>query len=204
MTHAGIDEVGRGCLYGPVVAAAVVMPPVESLHDTTWKQIKDSKKLSAKKRAELAIYIKNVATTYGIGVASVQEIDEINILQATMRAMHRALDQAYEKSAFDKLKVDGTYFVPYKPANAVQSIPHTCLVGGDTTEISIAAASIIAKQYRDELIQKLVQENPDHSVYGLKTNMGYGTKVHIQALHEHGPTIHHRKTFAPISSILTT
>lgn len=204
MPCAGIDEVGRGCLYGPVVAAAVVMPPTSSLSDNMWTQIKDSKKLSPKKRAELAIYIKNVATTYGIGIASVEEIDDINILQATMRAMHRALDQAYDKSAFDQLKVDGTYFIPYKHVNAAQPIPHVCLVGGDASELSIAAASIIAKQYRDELIQRLLQENPDHAVYGLKTNMGYGTKVHIQALHEHGPTIYHRKTFAPISTMIAT
>lgn len=200
---AGVDEVGRGCLYGPVVAAAVVFPPTHTLTDETWRQIKDSKKLSAKKRAELAIYIKNVATTYGIGVASVEEIDEVNILQATMRAMHRALDEAYQKHTFEKLHVDGTYFIPYKPAGAERQLTHSCLVGGDATDISIAAASIIAKEYRDSLVQKLVQDNPEHAIYGLKTNMGYGTKKHIEALHAYGPTHHHRKTFAPISTIIS-
>lgn len=202
MIIAGVDEVGRGCLYGPVVAAAVVMPPSSQLADDTWKQIKDSKKVSAKKRKVLDTYIKNVATTYGIGVASVEEIDEHNILQATMKAMHRAIEQAHQKHKIDKLHVDGTYFVPYTPHAASSPLPYTCIVGGDANDLSISAASIIAKEFRDNLIQKLVEEHPSHEVYGLKTNMGYGTAKHLQALRTQGATNLHRKTFAPISSII--
>lgn len=203
MITAGVDEVGRGCLYGPVVAAAVVMPSTDTLSDETWKQIKDSKKLTAKKRKELSTYIKNVATTWGIGVASVEEIDEVNILQATMRAMHRALNEAYNKTPFEKVNVDGTYFTPFTPSNLPKPLLHTCIVGGDASDISIAAASIVAKEYRDNLVQELLQQNPDHMVYGLKTNMGYGTKAHIQALYSHGPTAYHRRSFAPVSLIIS-
>lgn len=202
MIIAGVDEVGRGCLYGPVVAAAVVMPPVSELTDDTWKQIKDSKKVTPKKRKLLDSYIRNVATTYGIGVATVEEIDEVNILQATMRAMHRAIEQAHQKVNIDKLHIDGTYFVPYQPQGATKVLPYTCIVGGDANDIAISAASIIAKEYRDTLIANLVNEHPSHEVYGLKTNMGYGTAKHIQALHSHGVTSFHRKTFAPISTLI--
>lgn len=204
MIIAGVDEVGRGCLYGPVVAAAVVMPPTSALTDDTWKQIKDSKKVTPKRRKILDSYIRNVATTYGIGVASVEEIDEVNILQATMRAMHRAIEQAHQKVSIDKLHIDGTYFVPYKPEGATNHIPYTCIISGDANDIAISAASIIAKEFRDNLISKLVDQYPSHEVYGLKTNMGYGTAKHLQALRTHGATQFHRKTFAPISHMVAT
>lgn len=201
MIVAGVDEVGRGCLYGPVVAAAVVMPDPSEIQDDTWKQIKDSKKVTPKRRKVLDAYIRNVAITYGIGVASVEEIDDVNILQATMRAMHRAIEQAHSKVGIDKLHIDGTYFIPYQLDGATKCIPYTCIISGDANDLSISAASIIAKEYRDNLIVKLVEENPSHNVYGLKTNMGYGTAKHIQALREHGVTPLHRKTFAPVNSI---
>lgn len=201
MLIGGVDEVGRGCLYGSVVAAVVVMPPTETLTDETWMQIKDSKKLTPKKRKQLDTYIRSVAITYGIGSASVQEIDEHNILQATMMAMHRAIEEAYRKHAFDKLHVDGTYFKKYRPSSAPSPIPHECIVGGDATDISISAASIVAKEYRDAQIQELVMVHPSHEVYGLKTNMGYGTAKHLEALRIHGATEFHRKTFAPMNRL---
>lgn len=201
MLAAGVDEVGRGCLYGPVVAAAVLMPDVATLNDDTWKGITDSKKLSAKKRKTLDRYIRETAITYGIGVASVEEIDEVNILQATMKAMHRAINSAYQKVPFDKLNIDGTYFQAYQPDGAPSCLPYTCIVGGDASNMNIAAASIIAKEYRDNHIQELLSQYPSHEVYGLKTNMGYGTPKHIQALYAHGYTPLHRKTFAPVSHL---
>lgn len=202
MLIGGVDEVGRGCLYGNVVAAVVVMPPVETLGDDTWKQIKDSKKLTPKKRKQLDEYIRRVAITYGIGSASVEEIDEHNILQATMMAMHRAIEVAYQKHAFDILHVDGTYFKPYRPTGATANLPSACIVGGDASDIGISAASIIAKEYRDAHIQDLVSIHPSHEVYGLKTNMGYGTPKHLEALRVHGMTEYHRKTFAPMNTML--
>lgn len=191
----GIDEVGRGTLFGNVVAAAVIIP-------TTWPDdkhqfIKDSKKLSKKKRDEMSEYIKTNAVAYGIGEASVEEIDSINILQATMKAMHRALDQVYHKHPFTHINVDGTYFVPYMPPgdNEDITISHTTIVQGDNVDKSISAASIIAKVYRDEWVTNIVEQYPEYEKYGLKTNMGYGTPAHIKAIREHGLTPYHRKTF---------
>lgn len=201
MLIAGVDEVGRGCLYGNVVAAVVVMPSTDTLPNDTWKQIKDSKKLTPKKRKQLDEYIRSVAITYGIGEASVQEIDEHNILQATMMAMHRAIEIAYQKHPFDMLHVDGTYFKPYRPTTAPTTLPSACIVSGDASDICISAASIIAKEYRDAQIQSLVVQHPSHEVYGLKTNMGYGTPKHMQAIRTHGPTEYHRKSFAPMNSM---
>ncbi len=201
MLIGGVDEVGRGCLYGNVVAAVVVMPPTSTLSDETWKQIKDSKKLTPKKRKHLDEYIRNVAITFGIGEASVQEIDEHNILQATMIAMHRAIEQAYQKHPFDMLHVDGTYFKPYRPSTAPSNLPSACIIGGDASDIGISAASIIAKEYRDAQIQSLLAQHPSHEVYGLKTNMGYGTPKHMQAIRTHGPTEYHRKSFAPMNTM---
>lgn len=199
---AGVDEVGRGCLYGNVVAAVVVMPPNDAAaEDPLRSQIKDSKKLSPKKRKVLDAYIRRVAITYGIGVASVEEIDEHNILQATMIAMHRAIDIAYQKHPFDMLHVDGTYFRKYTPAGSDIPLRSKCIIGGDDSDINISAASIIAKEYRDAEIQHMLAEHPDHEVYGLKTNMGYGTPKHLEALRTHGPTPFHRKSFAPINAM---
>ncbi|KAG5179273.1 ribonuclease HII [Tribonema minus] len=181
----GVDEVGRGCLLGFVAAAAVILP--STYPDEGWMGIKDSKKLSAKKREQMATYIKNNALAYGIGTASVQEIDEHNILQAVMLAMHRALDQV--AIPFESIAVDGTYFNPYR------DVPHECIVKGDSTILSIAAASIIAKEFRDNAMRELVHELPDLAVYDICNNMGYGTPAHIEGIRRHGITDHHRKSF---------
>lgn len=183
----GIDEVGRGCIFGDVVAAAVILP--SSFPDDTWKQIKDSKKLSKKKREELATYIKRHARAYAIGVATAQEIDQINILQATMTAMHRAMEQVELILPFDKILVDGNYFKPYK------HVPHEMVKGGDNKVLSIAAASILAKTFRDNWIIERLDEDPTLEAYGLRTNMGYGTAKHMDAIVQHGLTSYHRTTF---------
>ena len=178
----GVDEAGRGCLFGPVVAAAVVwdpsIPPLE---------IGDSKKLSAKKRNEMREYIISNAIDYSIQSVSAAIIDEINILQATMQCMHKCLDDVHVH--FDRILVDGNRFNKYK------EIPHHCITKGDSKYTSIAAASILAKTYRDDMIGDMCKNNPNLDVYDLKNNKGYGTKKHVDALKTHGETHHHRKTF---------
>lgn len=197
---AGVDEAGRGPLIGPVVSGAVVLPDDTAFPDEVYKQIKDSKKLSAKKREVLAEYIKKHAITYGIGVCSAREIDELNILHATMRAMDRALTEAYKKVRFHHIQVDGPHFVPYVPPGIdSEALTHECVVDGDNIHRNIAAASILAKTHHDRLIRELIEENPDYEKYGLKKNMGYGTAEHMRALKEHGPTPHHRQSFRPVA-----
>ncbi len=166
----GVDEAGRGTLFGNVVAAAVIMP--DDLDDTLYSQIKDSKKLTFKKRAILANYIKEKAVTYGIGIASSKEIEDINILQASIKAMHRALFQAYKKNKFTSIIVDGNYFKPIISPDEDEIIEYTCITKGDEKYINIAAASILAKDYHDTEIINIVNENPDLNKYDLLKNMG--------------------------------
>jgi ribonuclease HII len=175
----GVDEAGRGSLIGPVFAAAVIWDGSKENND-----IKDSKKISRKKRAVLRTYIEENAIAFGVGSASHEEIDELNILNATYLAMHRALDNLSHD--FDRILVDGHKFKPYK-CNA-----HTCIKGGDNKYVSIAAASILAKEYHDDWIS---QNYPDDDKYNLNNNKGYGTKMHMDALKKHGMTQHHRTTF---------
>ncbi|OWK74716.1 ribonuclease HII [Flavobacteriaceae bacterium JJC] len=177
--EAGCDEVGRGCLCGPVVAAAVII-------DETFVQnlVDDSKKLTLKTRLYLDEYIKSNVKEYAVAELSPQYIDEHNILNASIHAMHLALDQL--KVRPELILVDGNRFHPYP------SIPHHCIVKGDEKLLSIAAASVLAKNYRDQLMIKLHEEFPQ---YGWSTNMGYATKMHRDALNEFGPTVHHRKSF---------
>ena len=200
----GVDECGRGPLFGPVVAAACVLPTNLPQDDPLLPYIKDSKKLTEKKRNEVVKYIKEKALAYGIGEASVQEIDSLNILQANFRAMHRALDQVFEKVEFEHILVDGPHFKRYiKPnTNPPIIIQYTTIPQGDAQYMNIAAASILAKTYRDDLIIKMVNDDPSLDKYGLKTNKGYGTKKHMDALKEHGATPHHRKSFAPVAAAI--
>ena len=177
--EAGLDEVGRGCLAGPVVAAAVILPP-----DYTHPLLTDSKQLTRNQRNQLKIEIERDALAWAIAEASCAEIDEINILQASFLAMHRAVDQLLIKP--EHLLVDGNRFVPYP------MLPHTCITKGDSLFLSIAAASVLAKTYRDDLMTRLAEEFPH---YGWETNVGYPTIHHRRALHEKGPTVHHRRTF---------
>jgi len=177
--EAGCDEVGRGCLSGPVVAAAVIV-------DENFEQrlINDSKKLNFKTRMELDGYIKDNVKCYAISELPPAFIDEHNILNASIHAMHRALDQLTIRP--ELILVDGNKFHPYN------FIPHQCIIKGDSKFLSIAAASILAKNYRDKLMMELHHEYPH---YGWDTNFGYATKKHQQALKEHGISKYHRLSF---------
>jgi len=177
--EAGCDEAGRGCLSGPVVAAAVILPP-------NFKNdiLNDSKLLSEKKRNLLRPIIEKEALAWGVGIVDHKEIDDINILNASFLAMHRALDQLLIRP--QKIIIDGNRF------NAYKDIPHDCIVKGDSKYFSIAAASVLAKTYRDDIMKKLDQEFP---VYDWKQNKGYPTKKHRAAIAKHGVSPHHRMTF---------
>lgn len=177
--EAGCDEVGRGCLCGPVVAAAVII-------DKSFNQnlVNDSKKLTFKTRQSLDLYIKENVRDFAISELPPSYIDEYNILNASIHAMHLSLDQL--KIRPELLLIDGNRFHPY------QFIPHQCIVKGDSKILSIACASILAKNYRDQLMIKLHDEFPE---YGWNKNMGYATKQHREALIKYGPTIHHRQSF---------
>lgn len=184
--EAGCDEAGRGCLAGPVVAAAVVLP-----RNFSHKTLNDSKQLTALERLELRKIILKKAISYGVGVASPGEIDDINILNASYLAMHRAIDQLKMKPAF--LLIDGNR---YKAHN---DIPYECIIQGDGKYLSIAAASILAKTYRDELMKQKALEFPG---YSWETNFGYPTIAHREAIREMGITPLHRKTFQLLPSQL--
>ncbi|MGS0748467.1 ribonuclease HII [Halpernia sp. GG3] len=177
--EAGCDEVGRGCLCGPVVAAAVILQP-----DFKQNFVKDSKLLTFKKRLELDFYIKDNCLAFAISEVSAEIIDEKNILNASILAMHKALENLDITPEF--IIVDGNKFHPFK------TIPFECIIKGDAKYLSIAAASILAKNYRDELMINLHEDFPR---YGWNKNMGYATKFHREALTEFGPTVHHRKSF---------
>jgi ribonuclease HII len=197
------DEVGRGSLIYDVVAAAVIMPCEYDEDDDKVGMIKDSKKCTHKKLLELSEYIKGKAIAWGVGVASVEEIDEHNILNATMMAMHRALDDVYKQVAFDNIVVDGNrfkvYMTPEDCDGDANFVPHKCIVGGDASELGIAAASILAKVHRDTCVEALAEECEDYkTLYKWNTNKGYGTKDHIEALMKHGPTRYHRMSFKPV------
>lgn len=177
--EAGCDEVGRGCLCGPVVAAAVIL-------DESFEQnlVNDSKKLTLKTRFELDDYIKNNVKDFAVAELSPESIDKHNILNASIHAMHLALDKLTIRP--ELILVDGNKFHPYN------YIPHQCIIKGDSKILSIAAASILAKNYRDQLMIELHEEFPE---YGWNKNMGYATKSHREALKKFGPTKYHRKSF---------
>src|SRR5690606_22023768 len=177
--EAGCDEAGRGCLAGPVFAAAVIFPP-----DYCNTLLNASKQLSEKKRMALRPMIENEALDFGVASVSAEEIDRINILNASYLAMHRALDQLKTKVAY--IIVDGNRFSAY------QDVPHQCIVRGDSKYLSIAAASILAKTYRDEYMHKLANEFP---YYDWLSNKGYPTIKHRNAILQYGISSHHRKTF---------
>ena len=175
----GCDEAGRGCLAGPVVAAAVILP-----QDFYHPDLNDSKKLSESKRYALRKVIEEQASSWAIGQMSPQEIDEHNILRASFLSMHRALDQI--KGRKDLILVDGNRFIPYK------EVKHECVIKGDSKYYSIAAASILAKTYRDDIMRALHQV---HEHYGWHQNKGYPTKAHRSAIAQFGVTTEHRKSF---------
>ena len=175
----GVDEAGRGCIAGPVVAAAVILPK-----NFKHNFLNDSKQLTEKQRNELRHIIEENAISYGIGIIDNHTIDEVNILQATYLAMHQAIDKLNQK--IDLLIIDGNRFKPYK------NIAHETIIKGDGKYIEIAAASVLAKTYRDELIEKLSLEFP---IYNWQKNKGYPTIEHRKAVKEFGSCVYHRQTF---------
>jgi ribonuclease HII len=177
--EAGCDEAGRGCLAGPVFAAAVILPP-----DFENELLDDSKKLTEKQRYALRPVIEKQALAFAVGIVDNNEIDQINILNASFLAMHRAIDQLNPKP--EHLLIDGNRFKAYL------QIPHTCIVKGDGKYLSIAAASILAKTYRDDYMESIHQEYPQ---YNWSKNKGYPTLHHRKVIRETGITSYHRKTF---------
>lgn len=185
--EAGCDEAGRGCLAGSVYAAAVILP-----NDYDNPELNDSKKLSAKKRYALREQIERDAVAWAVGVVTPEEIDKINILHASFLAMHRALDQLSVRP--EALIIDGNRFDPYPNTSIPNSkpLPYTCIVHGDARYQAIAAASILAKTFRDDYMAELDKEYP---VYGWRKNKGYPTREHREAVRLHGFTPYHRKSF---------
>ena len=177
--EAGCDEAGRGCLAGSVYAAAVILP-----HDYQNELLNDSKQLTEKRRYALREIIQRDAVAWAVGIVTPEEIDKINILNASILAMHRALDQLAVRP--EVIIVDGNRFKPYG------QIPHTTIVKGDGKYLSIAAASILAKTYRDDYMNRLAEEYPQ---YDWRSNKGYPTKKHRDAIREYGITPYHRKSY---------
>ncbi len=186
LVEAGCDEVGRGCLAGPVVAAAVILPK-----DYQHQLLNDSKQLTKEDRVSLQIDIVRDALAWAVAEVSNEEIDEINILNASFKAMHLALDKLTVRPEF--LLIDGNRFKPYG------EIKFECVIKGDATFLSIAAASVLAKNYRDELMTKLSEEFPG---YGWHTNVGYPTEEHRDGIRQLGITPFHRKSFQLLPSQL--
>jgi ribonuclease HII len=185
--EAGCDEAGRGCLAGPVTAAAVILP--EDFH---YELLNDSKQLTERQRELLRPIIEREAIAWAVAFVSPQEIDEINILRASFTAMHRAIDQLTTRP--EALLIDGNRFIKY------QDIPHTCIVKGDGKMMSIAAASVLAKTHRDEYMQRIAQDFPQ---YAWDKNKGYPTPAHRAAIELHGATPHHRMSFQLLNPQLT-
>jgi len=207
LLEAGCDEAGRGCLAGPVYAAAVILPK-----DFQNEELNDSKQLSEKKRYELRVIIEREALSWGLGVVEAHEIDKLNILNASFLAMHRAIIQLVPKPEF--LLIDGNRFrqinqiplyrllhqkVEEKRFEHYTDLPYFCQVKGDGKYLNIAAASILAKTYRDDYMQMLHKQNPN---YDWKSNKGYPTKNHRDAIRKFGLTEHHRKSFRQLEDQL--
>lgn len=189
MLEVGVDEAGRGPMFGRVYVGAVILPNDD---DFDYSMIRDSKKMSEKKRLESYNYIINNAIDWTSFWVSAEQIDEMNIYKATHYAMHKALDKLIVRP--ENILVDGNKFYPYRYKNDI--VPHICIIGGDNKYTSIAAASIIAKVERDKYILNLCKEYPElDEYYDLKKNKGYGTKNHINGIKKYGITEWHRKSF---------
>ena len=185
LIEAGCDEAGRGCLAGSVYAAAVILP-----RDYANADLNDSKQLTEKRRNLLRTQIERDAVAWAVGVVTPEEIDKINILRASILAMHRALDQLSVRP--EAIIVDGNRFTPYKPDLSSSPLPHTCIVKGDGKYQAIAAASILAKTYRDDYMAQLAEEYPQ---YDWLSNKGYPTRKHREAIRRYGPTPYHRMSY---------
>ena len=215
----GVDEAGRGPLFGRVYTAAVILPKDDTFD---FSKVKDSKKFHSKKKIEEAAeYIKENALAWHVSYEDEKKIDEINILQATQLSMHNCINEVckkynkllnkqnkIEKIDFNySLLIDGNYFNPItsfnKATNKIETIPYMTIEGGDNKYASIAAASILAKVERDKYIDKLCEENPELAEhYGINSNKGYGAKKHMDGIKEHGITIWHRRSFAPCKNYI--
>ena len=190
--EAGIDEVARGCLAGPVFSAAVIWPKELDMSEEDIPTIKDSKKLSRKRRAFLRDFIEENALDFSVAYVEPKTIDKMNILNASHLAMHRAIKGL--NITPELLLVDGNSFKPYYD-DTRELIDHQCIVEGDNKYISIACASILAKEYHDDYIKKLCEDQPNLNIYDWQNNMCYGTETHLNAIKEHGISKYHRKTF---------
>jgi ribonuclease HII len=191
LLEAGVDEVARGCLAGPVVTAAVVWPKELDPEDENVIT-KDSKKYSARKRLILKDYIEEHALDFSVNFQDAKVIDKINILAATMKSMHESIKGLNIEP--EHLLIDGPNFKHYFNSTGEQ-IPHTCIVNGDASYLPIACASILAKVYHDKHIEDYCEAHPEYDYYDWRSNMCYGTKTHLDAIKKHGTTPFHRKTF---------
>ncbi len=188
----GLDEAGRGCLLGPVCVGSVILGDIEA--NPPPCEIKDSKKCSPKNRKILREYIENNSIAYNVQFISEKDIDQLNILHATIKGMHLCVDEITKQINIDTILVDGNYFPIYMDRDC-EPIDHVCVPKGDNIYLNIAAASILAKEYRDEYIINLVQHNPQLENYAIQKNKGYGTKAHMDAIKKYGLTEWHRKSF---------
>ena len=198
LTEIGIDEAGRGCLFGPVCVAAVSL---NMNGNPLINEIKDSKKLSQKKRDILYDIIKE-NSVYSIQLINEEVIDKENILQATLKGMHLSVDELDKNINIDLILVDGNHFPPYFSITQDKFLKHECVINGDNTYVNIAAASILAKVTRDRYIIDLCEKNENLKKYGLQNNKGYGTKKHMEAIKEFGIVEGHRKSFKPCSNYI--
>lgn len=197
----GVDEAGRGPLFGRVYTGAVILPKDDSFDHSRMKDSKQFKSKNRKKIKEVAEYIKQNAVAWAVTYSDEQQIDKMNILKATMDSMHRSIEKIIpEDYSTVHLLIDGNYFTPLhtfdEKEQCIVNAPYTCVEKGDNTYTSIAAASILAKVARDDYIEELCIEHPELAEhYGIDTNMGYGSKKHIQGIKEYGLTEWHRKSF---------
>lgn len=198
MVEVGLDEAGRGCLFGRLYVGAVIFSnSIEDFFDNgaALKDIKDSKVLTKRKRDILYDYVQECALDKAVAYSDVEEIDRLNILQADLTCMHRALDSL--QLPVDRILVDGDQWRPYHDTES------HCIVNGDATYLAIAAAGILAKVSRDRWVEEIAAEHPDWEAnYSLCSNMGYGTAAHMKGLTEHGATPQHRTSYAPVRAVL--
>lgn len=203
LVEVGLDEVGRGSLWGRLYVGAVIMSPEDEAYfdnGAALRQIKDSKKLSPRKRAILADYIKENAIETTVAWSEPEEIDRLNILRADLAAMHRAL--ASLQVPFQRILVDGDKWAPYAEPISGEIVPAITIVEGDAVSLTIAAASILAKEAHDEWVRSVVAAEPElHERYGFGSNMGYGTAKHMAGLTQWGAHALHRRSFAPVKAV---
>jgi len=204
LVEVGLDEAGRGSLWGRLYVGAVIMSPEDEAYfdnGVALRQIKDSKKLSRRKRAILADYIRENAIEAVTAWSDPEEIDTLNILQADMVAMHRALTSL--QTPFQRILVDGDMWVPYTDTASNETVQAITIVEGDSVSITIAAASILAKEAHDDWVKEMVAADPSlHERYGFGSNMGYGTAAHMAGLQTWGAHTLHRRSFAPVKAVI--